>query len=82
MTENDRERQLYDRYLDALSEHAEALMELRAAENRHIQEVYDPIVAMTERLPLKQAEHALYHHYERARRAYENYKLERTESNQ
>ena len=38
------------------------------------QRVLDPIVAMTERLPLKQAEHALYHHYERARRAYENYK--------
>ena len=77
---DDRERELYDRYLDALGEHAEAANELRAAERRHILEGINRIVAMVERLPLKRAEQATYRHYQRARKTYEDYRRTRVES--
>ena len=81
MTGTDKERLLYDGYLDALTEHTRAASELRASELRHIHSD-DNASAMAERVVLKQVEQTALRRCAEARKVYEDYRLASTESNQ
>ena len=80
MAQINRERELYDQYLDAYAEQTVAFSELKAAELRHLQEGYDRETAEAERIPLFQAEKAAGQRYLEARKAYEDYRRARVES--
>ena len=80
MSPHDRERELYDKYLDAVAEHAAASNALKALDMRHIQEGYDPAAAVVERIPLYQAKQDAFQRYQEARKAYEDYKQARVET--
>ncbi len=81
MTGNDKERLLYDRYLDALTEHTRAASELRASELRHPQNDDDSASTMVKGVVLKQIEQIALRRYLEARRVYEDYKQASAESN-
>jgi hypothetical protein len=82
MTGTDKERLLYDGYLDALTEHTRAASELRASDLRHLQIQDDSASAMAERVVLKQVEQTALRRCVEARKVYEDYRLASTESNQ
>ena len=82
MTRTDKERVMYDRYLDALAEHTRAVSELRASELRHLQSDDNSASAMAERVVLKQGEQIALHRYVEARKVYKDYKQASAESNQ
>ncbi len=82
MTGTDKERELYDRYLDALTEHTREASELRASELQHLQNDDDSASAMVERVALKQVEQIALRRYVEARKVYEDYRQASAESNQ
>ncbi len=82
MTGADKERELYDRYLDALTEHTRAASELRASELRHPQNDDDPASAKVQRVAIRHAEQIALRRYVEARKVYEDYRQASAESNQ
>lgn len=82
MNSTDKVRELYDRYLDALTEHTRAVSELRASELRHPQNDDDSTSAMVERVVLKQVEQIALRRCVEARKVYESFRQASTESNQ
>ncbi len=82
MTNINRERELYDRYLDAVAEHIRVASELRALELRHVQEDYESATLMAERATLSWAKREAGRLYMEARKAYEDYRRARVEMDQ
>ncbi len=82
MTGTDKVRLLYDRYLDALTEHTRAASELKASELRYLQNDDNSASAMAESVVLKHVEQIALRRYVEARKIYEDYKQASTESNQ
>ena len=82
MTGTDKERLLYDGFLDALTEHTRAVSELRASELRLLQNQDDSASAMAKRVVLKKVEQMALRRCLKARKVYEDYRLASTESNQ
>ena len=82
MLSQDKERELYDKYLDALAEHINVGAELRALELRHVQDDDDSASHMAESFSLRQAKQDAGQRYLEARKAYEDYKEVRGETDQ
>lgn len=81
MSQQSRERELYDKYLDAVAEHAVASNELKLADSRRPQGGYYS-AADVERIPLYQAKKDAIQRYLDARKAYEDYRKTRGETDQ
>ena len=82
MSQQSRESELYDKYLDAFAEHPNVAAELRALELRHLQDDDDSATVMAERISLQRTEQEAGQRYLDARKAYEDYKQARVESDQ
>ena len=82
MTHTNRERELYDKYLDALAEHTNVGAELRALELRHVQDDDESASVMAARASLRRAKEDAGQRYLETRKAYEDYKQARVESDQ
>ena len=78
----DKERELYDRYLDALAEHTNVGAELRALELRHVQDDDDSASYIVESSSLRRSRQEAGQRYLEARKAYEDYKQARVETDQ
>ena len=74
MTNINRERELYDRYLDSLAEHTRVASELRVLELRPVQEDYESATLMVEWATLSWAKREAARLYMEARKAYEDYR--------
>ena len=82
MTRSYNKQQLYERFLDALTDHTKAASELRASELRILQNDVDSATAKAERVVLKHAEQLALRRYTEARKVYIGYKQASAESNQ
>jgi len=72
MSEPDKERELYDKYLDALAEHTNVAAELGASELRHLETHNDSSSFMADRASLQRNKQETGQRYLEARKAYED----------
>ena len=82
MLSQDKERELYDKYLDALAEHINVGAELRALELRHVQDDDDSASYIVESSSLRRSKQEAVQRYLEARKVYEDYKQERGKTDQ
>ena len=82
MSEPDKESELYDKYLDAWAEHTNVAAELRALELRHLETHSDSTSFMAEWASLHRNKQEAVQRYLEARKAYEDYKLAKGQTDQ
>ena len=78
----DRERELYDKYLDALAEHTNIAAELGAMELRHLETHNESASYVAERASLHRNKQEAGQRYLEARKAYEDYRLAKGQTDQ
>jgi len=82
MSEPDKERELYDNYLDAFAEHTNVATELRALELRHLETHNDSSSFMAERASLQRNKQEAGLRHMEARKALEDYRLAKGQTDQ
>ena len=82
MVDADKGRRLYDRYLDELAAHINAAAALRAIELQQLTRYDDSASYIAERATLKRVEREALERYMDARKAYEDYRRARVDTDQ